>query len=328
MQATGSLIAPLGYDGSCDNAVFNKDHLLHLERDRHMTISVVIVSYNTKTLLIACLRALYSSQGIKEPLQVIVVDNASQDGSVEAVRVGFPQVEVIAEEENLGFSKANNIGLERSNGKYILLLNPDTVVNPDVLRIMEDYISEHSEVGVLGCKLITPDGKLDLACRRKFPSAWDGFCRATGLSDLFPQWRLFGGYNLRYLDENKTYPVDCVNGAFMFCRREAVLEVGLMDEAFFMYAEDIDWCYRFKQAGWQIVYHPAATTLHVKGASSSTSSNLMIRELFRSNEIFYRKHYFNRAGLLGQFAVISGLRIWMIMTLVRNSLHKRKKARP
>jgi GT2 family glycosyltransferase len=293
-----------------------------------MTISVVIVSYNTKTFLIACLRALYSSQGIKQPLQVIVVDNASQDGSVEAVCASFPQVEVIAESENLGFSKANNIGLKRSNGEYILLLNPDTVVNPDVLRIMEDYLSEHAKVGMLGCKLVTSDGKLDLACRRKFPSAWDGLCRATGFSELFPKWRLFGGYNLRYLDENKTYPVDCINGAFMFCRREAVLEVGPMDEAFFMYAEDIDWCYRFKQSGWQVVYHPAATTLHVKGASSSTRINSMIKELFRSNEMFCRKHYFSRTGLVGQFVVISGLRLWMVLTLAKNALHKQKSARP
>lgn len=185
MQATGCSTAPLELDGSCDNSVVAKDLLLDPGRARGMTISVVIVSHNTKALLVACLRALYSSQGIKEPLQVIVVDNASQDGSVEAVCTSFPQVEVIAGAENLGFSKANNIGLERSNGECILLLNPDTVVNPDVLRIMEDYISEHPEVGILGCKLITPDGKLDLACRRKFPSAWDGFCRATGLSDLF-----------------------------------------------------------------------------------------------------------------------------------------------
>ena len=293
-----------------------------------MAISVVIVSHNTRDLLMACLGALYSSQGIGQPLQVIVVDNASQDGSVEAVRASFPEVEVIAKAENLGFSKANNLGLKRSNGEYILLLNPDTVVNPDVLRIMENYLSEHPEVGMVGCRLITADGKLDLACRRKFPSAWDGFCRASGLSELFPQWRLFGGYNLQYLDENKTYPIDCVNGAFMFCRREAVLKVGPMDEAFFMYAEDMDWCYRFKQAGWQVVYHPAATTLHVKGASSNSRSNLMIREFFRSNELFYRKHYYNRAGLLGQFAVICGLRIWMIVTLMRNKLHKHKKARP
>lgn len=293
-----------------------------------MTISVVIVSHNTKHFLIACLQALYSSQDLNQPLQVIVVDNASQDGSVEAVLAGFPQADVVSGSENLGFSKANNIGLEKSNGEYILFLNPDTVVNPDVLRTMEDYLSEHPSVGMVGCKLITADGKLDLACRRKFPSAWDGFCRATGLSELFPKWPLFGGYNLRYLDENKTYPVDCINGAFMFCRRKAVLEVGPMDEAYFMYAEDLDWCYRFKQSGWQVVYHPAATTLHFKGVSSSIRSNIMIKEFFRSNEIFCRKHYFSQTGLLGKFAVIFGLRIWMISTLIRNALHGQKRARP
>lgn len=290
-------------------------------------VSVVIVSYNTRDLLLNCLRSVYACNGSIEP-EVFVVDNASSDGSVEAVRVEFPQCTVIANRENLGFSKANNLALKRAGGRYILLLNPDTVVEPDVLEKMTDYMDSHPDVGMVSCKLITDDGSLDLACRRSFPSLWDGFCRASGLSKWFSKSRLFARYNLTYLDENETHEVECVNGAFMFVRTEALAQVGLLDEDYFMYIEDMDWCYRFRKAGWKIVYHPCATTLHLKGRSGNPRSTEMVRELFKSTEIFYRKHYFPAIGVFHRGMFLLGLALWKYATVARNALRRNKRTRP
>ena len=290
-------------------------------------VSIVIVSYNTRDLLLACVESAYASKGVPEP-QVIVTDNASSDGSAQAVCEAFPQCTVIENGENLGFSKANNVGIARATGDYVLLLNPDTVVQPDVLAEMTEYMEKNPDVGMASCKLVTGDGSLDLACRRSFPSLWDGFCRASGLSALFPRSRLFARYNLTFLDENKTYEVDCVNGAFMFVRREAMNEVGLLDEDYFIYSEDVDWCYRFRRKGWKVVYHPATTTIHLKGQSGNPIARSMIPLHFRSMETFCRKHYFPRLGFTRRLMLLAGLRIWKRLTIARNALRRRKRTRP
>jgi GT2 family glycosyltransferase len=178
------------------------------------------------------------------------------------------------------------------------------------------------------CKLVTGDGSLDLACRRSFPTLWDGFCRASGLSRLFPGSRLFAKYNLTYLDEDETCEVEAVNGAFMFVRRAALEEVGLLDEDYFMYVEDLDWCYRFRRSGWKIAYHPEARALHLKGRSGNSKSPSMIRRLFESTELFYRKHYFPCLGFFRRMMILLGLRLWKRVTLVRNALRKKKRTRP
>ena len=291
------------------------------------SVSVIIVSYNTRDILLGCLRSVYASKCV-DGLGVFVIDNSSTDTSVEAVHAAFPQCRVIANDENLGFSKANNLGLECAQGRYVLLLNPDTVVEPDVLQKMTEYMDKHPDVGMVSCKLVTGDGSLDLACRRSFPSLWDGFCRASGLSALFPRSRLFSRYNLTYLDEDETYEVDAVNGAFAFVRREAVEQVGPLDEDYFMYIEDLDWCYRFRKAGWKIAYHPAATTVHLKGQSGNPRSPIMIRELFKSTEIFYRKHYFPHMRAFGTVLMLASLRLWKWTTLLRNAVRPEKRTRP
>jgi N-acetylglucosaminyl-diphospho-decaprenol L-rhamnosyltransferase len=290
-------------------------------------VSVIIVSYNTKNILINCLRAIYSSaRGIEA--EVFVVDNASTDGTVDAVRREFPQCRVMANETNVGFSGANNQAIRISSGRYILLLNPDTVVEPDVLTKMVEFMEEQHDVGMVSCKLVTRDGGLDLACRRTFPSLWDGLCRASGLSQWFPKSRLLARYNLTYLDEDQTCEVDAVNGAFMFARREAVEEVGLLDEDYFMYVEDLDWCFRFGKSGWKVVYHPAATTVHLKGQSGNPRSSAMIRELFRSTKLFYRKNCFADMGLLRRASILMCLDIWKWATLFRNTMRTNKRTRP
>ena len=292
-----------------------------------LRISVVIVSYNTRALVLKCLRTVFQSLGDLD-LEVFLVDNASHDGTAQAVREEFPQCQVIANERNEGFSRANNKAMRESTGDYVLLLNPDTMVSEDVLEKMLHFMETNPDVGMVSSKLVTEDGSLDLACRRSFPSIWDGLCRAAGISHRFPKSRLFARYNLTYLDEDETYEVDAVNGAFMFTRREAVEEVGLLDEAFFMYMEDLDWCYRFKQAHWKIMYHPVATTIHLKGKSSNSRSSRMIRELFKSSALFYKKHQFAHIGPVQKSFILMGLSLWKYTTLIRNAFRTEKRTRP
>jgi hypothetical protein len=256
------------------------------------------------------------------------VDNASKDGTVAALRREFPQCIVVANETNVGFSRANNQAVRLCTGRYILLLNPDTVVQPDVMAKMVEFMDKQQDVGMVSCRLVTNDGSLDLACRRAFPSLWDGFCRASGLSQWFPNSRLLARYNLTYLDEHQTCQVDAVNGAFMFARREAVEQVGLLDEDYFMYAEDLDWCFRFWKSGWKIVYHPTATTVHLKGQSGNPKSSEMIRELFRSTKLFYRKNCFADMGVIRRASILISLDVWKWLTLFKNALRTDKRTLP
>lgn len=226
-----------------------------------------------------------------------MVDNASADGSLEKLQEDFHHkvddglLEFIANPENNGFSHANNLAIKESSSKYVLLLNSDIQVQGDCLEKCLDYIAGDEEIGALGCKILLPDGSLDKACKRSFPDVTVSFYRMTGLSFLFPKSMRFGRYNLTYLDENRTYEVDSLSGAFMLVRREAIQEVGMLDEDFFMYGEDIDWCYRFKQAGWKVVYHGEAQITHYKGGSGRESKALY--EFYNAMRLFYDKHYKN-----------------------------------
>lgn len=266
-------------------------------------LGIVIVNYNTRDLLRDCLASVYESQGDLS-FEVCVVDNASSDGSADMVRREFPQTHLIANSENRGYAHANNLGL-RALGwtdreapsvpparppAYALLLNPDTILPPKALANMVDFISSRPEAGVAGPRLVLPNGELDKACRRSFPSPEVSFYRMFGLSRLFPKHRRFGAYNLTFLDENQEAEVDSVVGAFMMLRSEAIRDVGLLDEAFFMYGEDLDWCYRIKKAGWKVLYNPDCTVLHYKRASSRHSRKALY-EFYRAMLLFYEKHY-------------------------------------
>ncbi len=261
-----------------------------------MDLGIVIVNYNTRELLCRCLETVYANQG--PTFEVCVVDNASSDDSVAMVRQAFPQTRTIANANNVGYPAANNqglreFGLERDKEgsvRYALLLNPDTELPSEALAQAVAFMDEHPEIGVLGPKLVRPDGSLDKACRRSFPSPEVSFCRLTGLSRLFPNSRCFGRYNLTYLDPDEAYEVDSVVGAFMLVRQAAIAKVGLLDDAFFMYGEDLDWAYRIKAAGWTVYYYPEITVLHVKRAASRHSPRAQV-EFWRAMEIFYRKHY-------------------------------------
>ncbi len=288
-------------------------------------LGVVIVNWNTRDLLRACLRSLALSDPTVR-FHVIVIDNASDDGSAQMVRVEFPKVELITSATNSGFSCANNLALRRfgfgsseassaaevgsadtiNTPRYALLLNPDTVVPPNAFRALIDYMDAHPEVGIVGPKLIMPDGKLDLACRRSFPTPEISFWRMVGLSKLFPKSRWFGRYNMTYLPDDLETEVDAVVGAFMLVRREAISAVGLLDETFWMYGEDLDWAYRIKRAGWKVRYVPRVTVLHVKRAASRRNPRAQA-EFSRAMLIFYRKHYRAQTPPLLHLMILAGL---------------------
>lgn len=263
-------------------------------------LGIVIVNWNTADELERCLTTLFASEG-DFSYRVVVVDNGSSDNSVAMVQEKFPEAEVIATGENLGFPKGNNVGLRHLgyHGKsridddaprYALLLNPDTELPPDSLYRMTQFMDSCPDIGIAGPKLILPDGSLDRACRRGFPTPLVSFYHFSGLAKLFPDNEQFGRYNMTFADPDKELEVDSVVGAYLQIRKDAIEKVGLMDEIYFMYAEDIDWCYRVKEAGWKVWYYAPVTVYHVKRAASSKSTKAQF-EFWRAMLIFYRKYY-------------------------------------
>jgi len=287
---------------------------------------VVIVNYNTRDDLDRCLDTI-AEASIGLSCQTIVVDNASSDGSVEMVRTRHPWATVIEADHNGGYAYANNIGLRAAGfgegtdiPRYVLLLNPDTLLPPRALTQMVRFMDANPEIGISGPKLVRRDGSLDKACRRSFPTPAISFYRFSGLSKLFPKSQVFGQYNLTYLDANEQAEVDAVVGAFMLIRGEALAQAGLLDEAFFMYGEDIDLCYRIKQQGWRIVYHPQVTVLHLKGASSRKASDRAIAAFYDAMRIFHDKHYRDQTAAPINWAIDGGVALLKWTALMRNRL--------
>lgn len=267
-----------------------------------LDLAIVILNYNTAELLRACLHTLMLAE-TELRFAVCVVDNASLDGSAAMVRREFPAVHVIENRTNRGYSAGNNDGLRwfglDSGGaqdqgeaapRYALLLNPDTLVPPTALAAMVAFMEARPRVGVAGPRVRRPDGSLDRACRRSFPTPQVSFYRMVGLSRLFPHSRRFNAYNMEFWAEDAVHPVDSVVGAFMLLRRAAVAQTGLLDEAFFMYGEDLDWAKRIKDAGWEVWYNGQVEITHVKEAASRQSSKSRI-DFYEAMWIFYRKHY-------------------------------------
>lgn len=261
-----------------------------------MDLSVIIVNYNVRQFLE---NALVSVQRALRELEseIFVVDNASGDGSADMVRGRFPDVRVILNSTNLGFSKANNQALRLAKGKFILLINPDTIVQEDTLRVMLDFFAAHGDAGLAGCKILNPDGSFQLPCRRSFPSPWVAFTKIMGLSVLFPRSRIFGRYNLTYLDPDQTYPVDAISGSFMMLRRDVYDRIGGLDESFFMYGEDLDWCFRVRQAGYAVYYVHSTAIIHFKGESTRRSDIDELEHFYGAMELFVEKH-FNRSKVV------------------------------
>jgi hypothetical protein len=252
-------------------------------------VTAVVVHYETPDLLERCLRALRASRGVS--LDAVVVDNASQDFDAAAVDAALPGTTVIQNESNVGFAAGANIGLRDARGRYLLLLNPDTIVESDALATLVRYMDARPDVGCTTARLVMEDGRLDLACRRSFPTPIRAFYRLSLLSRLFPRSRRFGQYNLTYLDEHEEAEIDAPCGAFMLVRRETRDQVGPLDESYFMYGEDLDWAFRMKEAGWRILYNPAATATHLKRAASAKARARTIGAFYEAMRVFYGRHY-------------------------------------
>jgi len=255
-----------------------------------MQLSIVIVNYNVKAFLQQALESIQKATHSLET-EIFVVDNHSVDGSIEMLQSQFPQVKLIQNQTNLGFAKANNQAIERATGDYIWLLNPDTLIQGDTPMKLIEVMETDQGIGMLGCKILNDDGSLQLACRRSFPTPWVALTKLTGLAKLFPRSKWFGRYNMTHLDPEEAYEVEAISGSCMFIRREALEQVGLLDETFFMYGEDLDWCYRFGKADWKVYYTPATSIIHYKGESSKVALWDTNTHFYRAMDIFAKKHF-------------------------------------
>lgn len=253
-----------------------------------MDVSIIIVNWNTKDILKDCLKSVYEqTKGID--YEVIVVDNTSTDGSVEMVKKQFPHITLLKNSENRGFSAANNQGIAVTKGRYILLLNSDTIVLGNAIAETVSFADVSPDAAVVGCRVLNPDRTLQPTCFM-FPSLLNMLLSSSYLYKLFPRSKFFGREEMTWWDSKDTREVDVVKGCFMLIRKEAIREVGVMDEQYFMYCEETDWCYRFKKAGWQIIYAPVAEVVHIGGASTDQMQSEMLLQLRGSKLIFLRKH--------------------------------------
>jgi len=287
-------------------------------------ISVVILNYNTKELTRMCLQTLFASTLGTYTMEVIVCDNGSSDGSAAIIRNEFPAVTFIDNKTNVGFAAGNNPGIRAAKGRYILLLNSDTEVPKGTVAAMIRFMDDHADAGAATCKLVLPDGRMDPACHRGFPTPWVALTYLTKLEKLFPKTRSFGEYHQGYKDLSAVHEVDCIVGAFFMVRRAVIDDVGLLDEDYFMYGEDIDWCYRIRKKGWKIYFNPDVTTLHKKkqsGRSNTLKKRRVTTEIYfhRYNWLFYKKNYAKTYGPVVSFLVgcFYTLRIFLLETLGR-----------
>ncbi len=268
-------------------------------------VSAVVVHYETPDLLERCLDALNGSRAVA--FETIVVDNASASFDAQRVSRRVPAPRLVVNRVNVGFAAAANQGLRLAAGRYMLLLNADTIVEPDTLSKMVAYMDARPDVGCATARLVLEDGRLDLACRRLFPTPERSLYRLTMLSRLFPRSRRFGQYNLTYLPEDRETEIDAPCGAFMMVRAEIFSSVGPLDERYFMYGEDLDWAYRIKRAGWRVMYQPGARATHLKRSASSKYRSRSIRAFYDAMRIFYRDHYASRYPRLLSWLIYSGI---------------------
>lgn len=299
-------------------------------------VHVVVVNHNTAGLLRRCLDHAIVSDAAAT-ISLTVVDNGSTDGSMAMLREEYPQVRALRAERNLGFSGGNNFALrqilaEMPTGaarehEYILLVNSDLFLAPDTIAGLVEFAEARPDVGAVGPRVEKPDGTLDLACRRSFPTPANAFFKLSGLSQRFPGNARFASYNLTNRDPAQLTEVDAVTGACMLVRVSVIDEVGLLDERFFMYGEDLDWAYRIKVRGWRIFYNPAVRALHQKGATSARQSGRMIIEFYRAMYLFHQKHYATRSPRPLNWLVAAGIAVRGGLALGLNLLRPVTKKR-
>jgi GT2 family glycosyltransferase len=293
-------------------------------------VSIVIVSWNTRDILRDCLLSIFE-QTREVSFAVSVVDNNSHDGSAVMVRTEFPKVKVIENVENRGFAAGCNQGMRASSARYMLLLNPDTVILDDAISRTVRYADLHSDVGVVGCQVLEDQNRIT-PTGFSFPDPLNVFLALSGLSRAFPRSRLFGRPEMSWWERTTERDVDVVTGMFMLVRSKAIAEVGLMDESYFVYSEEADWCYRFARAGWRRVFTPSARIVHLEGGAKSTSQvrAKMFVQLQKSTMIYHKKN-------LGWFAwslvkiiyIVSNfvrMGAWFILSVVNGDLQARRKS--
>ncbi|MBI2011650.1 glycosyltransferase family 2 protein [Candidatus Daviesbacteria bacterium] len=289
------------------------------ERYSKPDLSIIILNYNVKDLLLDCLKSVYQDQNSKN-WQVIVVDNASIDNSVEALKKEYPQVEIIESKENLGFARGNNLGVPKAKADFILFLNPDTKVLDNAISKSLAFLKTDEKIGGLTCKVVLPDGRLDYSCHRGFPTPWNAFAYFSGLSKLFPKSKLFSGYSATYLDVNTIHPVDCGNGTFLMVRKQSGEEINWWSSDYFWNGEDIEFCYNLKEKGWQFYYYPRAQIIHYKGSSSGLWNTGAVkvnkeRKLKSAKagtmamRIFYKKHFYKKYPPILRDFVLLGINL-------------------
>ena len=289
-------------------------------------VSIILVNWNTRELLYNCINSVYRNTS-NSNFEIIVVDNASSDDSVDMLKLEFGDVKVIANTKNRGFSAANNQGMLASKGRYILLLNSDTIVLDNAIDKAVAFADAHKQVAVVGPRVLNPDNTLQLTCFM-FPSILNMLLSASYLYKLFPKSRFFGRERMTWWSRDDVREVDVVTGCFMLVRREAIEAVGMMDERFFMYGEETDWCYRFKQAGWKVMFTPISTIIHLCGQSSQKVKTEMLIRLRLSILQFIDKHYsrlkHKTAWLLIMLFFAVRIPVWFFASFSR--MHSRRKA--
>jgi GT2 family glycosyltransferase len=266
-----------------------------------MDISIVIVAWNAKHYLELCLESLLTAP-TRRSMETIVVDNASSDGTSDMVTTRFPWVKLIKSQDNLGFSRGNNVGIRQAQGRYIALVNPDVIVLPGCLDGLADFLDQNPKVGNVGPRVFNPDMTMQSTCRR-FPTLWNNFCSALGLATKFTNSRVFAGEHMFYFAHDRTLAVDVLVGCFSFIRRQAFDAVGLLDEKLFMYGDDVDWCRRSWKAGWQVVFYPGARAIHDHGKITAPYPVRFALAQQRSVLHYWDKHH-GLGGRLGIRAVM------------------------
>lgn len=295
-------------------------------------LSIIIVNYHSWEYLEKCLQSILADKedGFLHDMEIFIIDNAFQEKIPDMQKItSKTAITIVKNKNNLGFAKANNQGIKKSKGQYVLLLNPDTLVSPKTLQTMVKFMDENPKTGVAGCRVSLPTGKMDDASHRGFPTPWNAFCYFAGLANLFPKSQFFNGYHLGYRQMDKIHEIDACAGAFMMIRRRAGEETGWLDEDYFWYGEDLDFCYRLKQKKWKIMYVPQVGVIHFKGVSSGikkhseslskadeATKKQAQKARFAAMRIFYKKHYRKKYPPLMTGLILAGIRFKELMTKI------------
>ncbi len=308
-------------------------------KNKKLDLSIIILNFNTKDFLRQCLKSIIDHQSLTINHQssvisdeIIVVDNASSDGSAAMVQKEFKAVQLVESKKNIGFAAGNNLGIPRSRGRYLLFLNPDTKVAAKTLKTMIEFMDQHCRVGAATCRVELPDGQLDDACHRGFPTPGNAFFHFLGLDKALAKIKFFSGYSLGYLPLDKAHEIDSGCGAFLMVRRRAGDQIDWWDEDYFWYGEDLDFCYRLKEKGWQVYFLPQVKIIHYKGVASgmkkqsqeltTATKETKMRAARSSTEvmrIFYQKHYQNRYPKIIAWLVMKGIGLLEKIRLLKAS---------